>query len=781
VDLAARTLRTLDWDVVVAALADATRTPMGAERARGLVPLATHAEVLDAYGLVEALTAVRRMGDGPPVDAVGDIRVEVGRAARGMILEPWALISAGRCLAGLVALHGWLDRQRDERLRAFLAATDINRQATLQLGAAFDPDGTLSDRAWPALRALRERVQALRTRVHDTLAGLLADEGWGDLLMDRYVTERNGRLVLPVRIGVRRGLGIVHGTSASGETAFVEPGQTVELQNDLREATDALEQEQLRILGQLSAMLGRLSGSVLPALEAVGVLDLGLARAELGLRWAGSTPEVRTEGVVRLRRARHPLLVLRGVAAVGNDLVLDDAHRALVLTGPNAGGKTVALKTIGLCAVCVRAGLPIPVDEGSRLDLFDPILADIGDLQSVADDLSTFSGHLAVLREALVSARPGALVLVDEVAVGTDPAQGAALAAAVLEALVARGARAVVTTHYPELKALDDPRITLAGMEFAEGRPTYRLVPGSASSSQALVIAHRMGVPAEVLDRARALLDAGAARLARLAEQLDTEREEVARVGRALETREAGLAAREAELGARQRKLDALVAGERARLVEATRERLRELERELRERVKEVHQGGRLQDLNAALGDLRAARDGLEEAEAVEANRGFVPVVGARVWVDTVEREGRVLAVSASQVEVEVRGLRMRVPRGRIGPPRSGPVPPPTAAPRGVDAPPSSPAEAAAPGGLRLPGNTCDLRGMRLAEAEEAVLAFVSRLKGAGERYGYLLHGHGTGVLKTGLRARLKGAPGIIGIRPADLTEGGDAFTVVEL
>ncbi len=774
-DLAARTLATLDWDAVATALVDSARTPMGKERARGLRPLERREQVIEAYGLVAEVTDARRMGDGPPVEAVGDVRSEVGRAARGMVLEAWALIAVGRSLAGILELHDWLRAQPRPRLLAFAPVTEVNRQAAGQLRAAFDLDGTVSDRAYPILRTLRERVHNLRTRVHDTLSSLLADEGWGDLLQDRYVTERNGRLVLPVRIGVRRGLGIVHGTSASGETAFVEPGQTVELQNDLREAGDALEQETLRILGELSDMVGRIAVPVQAAIEAAGELDLALARAELGFRWRGSIPEVQSSGVVRLRSARHPLLALRGVSVVGNDLRLDDTQRALVITGPNAGGKTIALKTVGLCALCVRAALPIPAEEGSRLDLFDPLVADIGDLQSVAQDLSTFSGHLAVLKVALDLARPGALVLVDEVAVGTDPAQGAALAAAVLEALVDRGAKVVITTHYPELKALGDPRIALAGMEFAEGRPTYRLVAGSASGSQGLVIAQRMGLPAAVIERANTLLDAGAQQLARLAEQLDAEREAVARTARQQAAREAGMEAREAEILARTERLEKLLAGERARLVEATREKLKQLEVRLRERVKEVHQSGGLHDLNATLAEVRGERAALDEPDAMAPIVEHKVAPGDRVWVATVGKHGEVVSVSGSQVEVQVKGMRLRVPRSKLGAAREGeapatrPPPPP---------PPSPPAESA---GLRLPGNTCDLRGMRLAEAEEEVLGFISRLKGAGERHGYVLHGHGTGVLKSWARTFLRGAPGVIRVRPAEPTEGGDAFTVLEL
>ena len=775
-DLAARTLTTLDWDAVRGALVDLTRTPMGAERARGLAPMAGRAQVLDAYALVEEITAAKLRSEVVPVDAVGDVRGELGRASRGMILEAWALIAVGRGLSGVLFLHDWLAERKTPKLLSFVRGIDVSGPAVSQLLHAFDADGTLSDRAWPKLAALRQQVLVLRARVHDTLASLLADDGWGDMLMERFVTERSGRLVVPVKMAHRRGLGIVHGTSASGETAFVEPGQTVELQNDLREAQDGLESETLRILGELSALVGSMAATGLAALEATGDLDLAVARAEMGLRWEGTVPEIGGGGVLRLRHARHPLLALRGVEAVGNDLALDDAQRCLVLTGPNAGGKTVALKTMGLCALLARSAIPIPAKHGSRVDIFDPILADIGDLQSVSADLSTFSGHLAVLREALAVAAPGALLLVDEVAVGTDPAQGAALAGAVVEALVDRGARVVITTHYPELKALADPRIAIAGMEFAEGKPTYRLVPNTATSSQGLVMAQRMGLPAAVIERANALLDAGAARLARLAEQLDLERDAVARTARQQEALDESLRSREGALRLRETKLAAQLAGERARMVEATKVKLKALEEDLRALVKSVHQTPSLRAANEALATLRGARGELDEGEEAAAMASHIPTVGERVWVSTVGQHGEVLAILGENAEVQVRAMKLRLPLNKLGAAKES-----APAARKPEPGPKEPAPTGGGVAVRIASNTADVRGMRLEEAELEVERFVALLMGRGERFGYVLHGHGTGALKSGLRERLRGLRAVRAFRAGEASEGGDAFTVLEL
>ncbi|MBM4367865.1 MAG: hypothetical protein FJ102_16755 [Deltaproteobacteria bacterium] len=662
----------LDWEAVLAALLACVRTPMGAERARSMVLLPSAGAVNEAYRLVDELMAARMKGESPPVNGVADVRPEVGRAARGVVLEAWALISVGGAIAGLVDVAEWLSRREGPALQAMGSAIDVPGGVGVRLQAAFDRDGQLSDAAWPKLASLRRQCDSLRAAVQQAFDAVLADEGWGDMLQERYVTERDGRLVVPVKMSHRKGLGIVHGSSHSGETAFVEPGHTVELQNDLRAVRDAIEAETFRILGELSGMVARVAVPLLAGVELTGELDLAAAKADLGFQWDGNIPRVGADGVVDLRRARHPVLALRpGASVVANDLRLDSVRRCLVLTGPNAGGKTVALKTVGLCAVLARLGIPLPAAADSRLDFFDPIVADIGDVQSVAGDLSTFSGHVLRLKEAIEIARAGVLVLVDEVAVGTDPAQGAALAAAVVEALVEANARVVVTTHYPELKAAADERIVVAGMEFADGRPTYRLVVGQASGSQALVVAQRMGMPERVLARATSLLDERAAQVARLLGKLEAEREDVRLLSRQVEAQAAGLAARETELATREKKLQDKIDGERQRLVEATRDRLARMEAELRDLVKSLHAAPSLKAGNAGLQVIRAARAGLDEEQESSAP-AYAAKVGEKVWVTTVAQHGVVAALHGKEAEVQVRSMRLRVPLSRLEAKRGG-------------------------------------------------------------------------------------------------------------
>lgn len=786
-----RTLNTLDWPEVATALVAACRSTMGAENARSLVPLASRAEVVQAYALVAEITASRMMGEKAPVDAVSDVRAELARAQKGIVLESWSLISVGGSLAGLVELNDWLNRRDSPLLRAFAARIVASLHVVRRLRESFDRDGQLSDSAFPQLASLRSQLDATRNRVQATFDRMLADEGLSDALMDHYVTEREGRLVLPVKMAHRKGMGIVHGTSASGETAYVEPGETVEMQNDLRLLRDAIDAETSRILGELSGLVAEVAPVSVAGLVAAGELDLACARAELGLDWNGNIPEVGEAGVLSLNAARHPVLALRALAdasrgeVVANDVELDATRRCLVLTGPNAGGKTVALKTVGLAALLVRMAIPLPAASRSRVDYFDPIFADIGDQQSITQDQSTFSGHLGLLKEALGRAAAGTLVLVDEVAVGTDPAQGAALAAAVVEALVEANARVVVTTHYPELKASDDARIVVGGMEFADGRPTYKLRIGRASGSQALAIAQRVGLPMAVIERANTLLDAGQARLAKLAQRLEEEREAVRIEQREVHAAGARLAEAEAELAERERRLQAALDGERERLVEKTKHRLKELESHVQTLVRELHANPSLKDGNAALQTIRAAGWGLSPEKPVVL---YEPARGERVWVATVGQHGTVVALLGDSAEVQVKSMKLRVPFAKLGKSKDDPrlsVASASNAKRGNGtAGISQEARWASSDtlvALRMPGNTLDLRGMRLDDATTEVERFLAVLLGRGERFGFLLHGHGTGALKSGLRGRVPAMASVRTVRPGDAVEGGDAFTVVEL
>jgi len=668
-----------------------------------------------------------------------------------------------------------------------------------KLGYCIEPDGAVADRASPALGRARNKVRDAREEMKRRLGQLLGR--FADLLQGQYYTEREGRYVLPVRSDAHlRVDGIVLGSSASGGTLFVEPREVTEIGNRLRVAEAEAAREEARVLIELSAAVKGAAEACDEAFFACVVADLHAAAA----RWAEETNsivvELREEPRLALRAARHPLLLLTGIDVVPNDVVLEARH-ALVISGPNAGGKTVALKTAGLVAWMVRTGLPVPVHGESIVGWFDAVLCDIGDEQSIVRSLSTFSAHIENLRAILHAATIGSLVLLDEVAAGTDPEEGAALAAAVLEALTARGAAVAVTTHYERLKdlATQNPSFGNASVSFDFERmaPTFRLLLGVPGPSSALAVATRHGMPESVIARAKALLPTQAvdreaalrelsrerAELQELLRQAESERKHEHELREALEAERHAFRAQAArEVDGEVRDLRTSVQAARKEL-EAARIRirggtvgpavLRELERDVSRVAARVALGGEL-------GALGAPPSNIDTRELVPSDLKVGQTVRHRTLgangtiVEVCEREQVRIMIGAMKLLVPVRELdalpggapskQQQHPRGYRN----------SRASRSQQATPPKPT--AAPG--RTQDCTLDLRGERVEEALGRVDEFIDRLLGRNEPVGFVLHGHGTGALKTHVREHLRASTYVEHSRPAESDEGGDAFTV---
>jgi DNA mismatch repair protein MutS2 len=490
------------------------------------------------------------------------------------------------------------------------------------------------------------------------------------------------------------------------------------------------------------------------------------------------------------------VLALAGVDVVANDLAVSAEQPVLVLTGPNAGGKTIALKTIGLCAALVRAGCYVPADRGSRVDWFDGVLADIGDQQTVHEGLSSFSAHLTTLREMLSAARPGILLLLDEIASGTDPTQGGALARAFIERFADVGARVIVTTHYAQVKAMAaaDSRVGVSAMEYADGRPTYRIVAGLAGESHALSAAEHVGLDRALIERARALMDEGERALGDALAELEHERERsrsltrrVERMAAELDTRERAVAEREERQRAGARKL------EREAAAEFT-ERVRAAEREIRRIVAELQ---RAPGPRAAATARRRLADACEDiATAVAENEPSrepqTLAVGDRVNVRSLGASGEVLSIEGQRLEVRVGSMLMHVEATEVdkvgGPASALPL-------RGDDR--GAPAvrkqrgkwratEEVAGGGSAAPAvrqerNTLDLRGVRVGDGLRMLDEFLDAAVLAGEDAVFVLHGHGTGAMKSAVREALGRSAYVEDSRPAEPEQGGDALTVARL
>ncbi|MEL6342964.1 MAG: Smr/MutS family protein [Myxococcota bacterium] len=792
-----RTLETLDWDVVLRALSALARTPLG-QRAAARPDFATSREdVLERYQAVsEVIRLELEEGMHVPTGGIGDIVEILDIAGAGQVLEGEQLREVGHCMGALSRLRRWLDEQRALAPSLRDLADPIQLDVSLQerLIRSFDETGSLSEKMYPQLADLRSRIRSLNQRIQNVLSDLIGnDSSLGAMLQDRFITEREGRYVLPLKAGYRRNVGIAHGTSQSGETVYVEPLAVVAHTNELKEADAALKREIRRILAELSRGVAGEIEPLLTALDASVDIDLAVARARLGGQLQASIPTVGTDGRLLLYSARHPVLQLRGVDVIGNTLQLSRQHPGLVLTGPNAGGKTVAMKTLGLCALMVRAGLPIPAEADSRADYFAHISADIGDLQTVEGDLSTFSGHLMSLKTVLAQTGPNSLVLLDEVGMGTDPAQGAALAQAVIQTLVDQGARLAVTTHYTRLKELpgSDPRFRVGAVRFVDGSPTYHFDLDQIGESHALAIARRLRFPLPVLERARGLLNAGERRVEELVARLEEEQailradqESLARAQKQIADERTVLAHRGRALEERRRVLE-------AELSRDFRARVRAQEEEIKGLIAALQANPDLKTAGKTLKQIRRLRDDVA-ASAPETDAPPPPApadlaVGDRVQLRTLGSRGTISRILGNdRFEVQIGAMKMKVELSALV--EGGPIlshrnasaasnKKARRAPK-MDLPPPVEREMVS---VRTDANTCDLRGKRVDEALDASSQFLDDMVRRNESVVYLLHGHGTGALKTAIRQWLPTARQARRWRPAHPQEGGDAFTLVEL
>ena len=769
------TLGGLDWAVILEHLAGHARTIRGRQRAM-LPDFADDREAtLQRYDAVAEVWSLASLGAELPLGGILDVSKDAVRAERGEVLEVESLQDLGSTLDALSRLEGWVRSKQQEApaLAEIAGGIALDPALAEDLVLSFDGDGQLSSDRYPDLARLRRRHAQLRDEIRRTMESMLSDPAVAAVLQDRFITDRNGRFVLPVQAGARRGMGIVHDTSQSGETAYVEPTAVVEPQNELKSVGAEIRREERRILAALSRAVGDASPAIHAALEGATALDLIHARAALGTRMDAGIPQVGDAGVIHLKDARHPVLVLRDVPVVANELRVDSAKPGLVLSGPNAGGKTVALKTVGLAALMVRAGIPVPASSQSRVDWMVSIRAVVGDQQAVSDDLSTFSAQLLGVRQSLDIAGPGTLLLLDELGMGTDPAQGSALAQAVVESLVQRGARVLLTTHHAALKELAsrDARWALAGAVFADGKPTYRIETGRAGHSHALAVARQMALPDDVLERARELLDEDTRRMDDLLSELETERESVHQQGLEQAERDRRLVDRERKITEREHRLDIRRDKHEEEAKAAFRARLSEQERKVKEIIAALQAGPTPQRASEVLEEVKMMRARAVPKSAPPSHPVKQVVPGDRVRV--LGGTGTVVSVQGDRVELEVRGKRIRARLSELGK-----APAQAGRPRG-GRPLASTDQG--PVGVRTDRNTLDMRGMRVEEGLDAVELFLDRCLLQGQASAFLLHGHGTGALKQAVREWLPRCHHARRWHPGGPEEGGDAFTVVEL
>lgn len=790
-----RTLRDLGYAEILSALASRCRTDPGRARAQARPFLDSAASVSAALSLVEEARRLAEQQLSIPVGNVLDVRDACERAAKNAMLEPRELVSVSQVLfafegvrEALEARHGMAPRLAEISRRLPLLVPLASR-----IEDSFEPSGELSDRASPALREARDRVRGLHGTIKTRLDRMLHDEKFLGNLREGYYSVRNDRYVVPVQAQHRAQVpGIVHNASQTGQTLFVEPEELIGLGNDLAIAQSMVVEEERRILLELSNKVGREAGRIIEGVLAAAEIDEAEAAAKLAsdLDCRGPTIEA-PDGALELLQARHPLLVLRGVAVVGNDVRLFGELRSLVVSGPNAGGKTVTLTTVGLCALMLRAGLQIPAGEGSRLPLYGSVHAAIGDAQDLHQGLSTFSAHVVQLRDIGRAVQRGSLALIDEIAADTDPREGAAIAIAVLEDLIERGATVLVTTHLEEVKALAhmDPRFLNARVGFDAGKmaPTYRLQLGHAGASSAIDVALRMGLPESIGKRARELTLSAGGPLARALAAAEEDRKRLAE--------ELARAKGAAEAAERQRaELEREREQERTRRLEEERKHHEQLRAELDQALKEARAFvEQVKSQEKAADAARVERELAERAaeaarRATEAKAKLEPEAAPEVAGELrvgglarhvgLNQRVEILELSDGTALVAAGLMKMRAPIKELVP--IGGDKPKAKFPGAADKKESlKRAERAAAAPVKAAAHRVDIRGMRADEALSQVEQFLDRSFGAGEDSVTILHGHGTGALKQTIREYLDRSAYVRMYRPGSDEEGGDAVTVV--
>lgn len=780
-------LRVLEFDKFVNLLARFTASEPGRELVLALAPLGEEEKV--RLSLVEAAEMVTYLAQGGSLPLAGnrDLLPLLSKLqAEGSWLAPLELLELLVSLEATQECRRSLgDRVDLEHLRSLAQGLGLLRDLSSELRAAIGPRGEILDHASSELAATRRQMLQLRGRIRKILEGLLMAEKYAGVFQDHLVTERNGRYVLPVRSDHRSRLkGFVHDESASGQTLYVEPATVLDANNELQHLQREEKREEERILRRLSAAARHYRPALIENQRILSRLDLRAAIARYARLADACAPQLVATPLLELRSARHPLLLIdasgspRNREVVAIDLLLGEESDTLVVSGPNTGGKTVALKTAGLLLTMVSAGIPIPCSPASRVHLFARLFADIGDEQSLEESLSTFSGHLVRLREILAAADGDSLVLLDEVGTGTDPSEGGALALAILDTLRERGSRVMVTTHLNLVKGYAQlhPGVSNAAVEFDHQTlaPAYRLHYGIPGASNAMTIARRLGLPAEVLVRAEDYLGGDERAGLRVMEELNLLRQEAY-----AERETSQRLRREAEQERdKRRRLLRESEEQRQELLEKAARRADRLLRDAESRLKTLfdkaegggHDARSRAELTSA---LHAIRENVTQERRTPAILPLKPPTAVKVGeilrIVDLKSEGEVTRILGEEVELDCAGKKLRLPLSRLAP-----LSPRRFAHKGPARIKKSLEERPVQTKLLLVGKRVEEALLLLDRAlDDALLNGLSELE--------VVHGSGEGILRRAVREFLAGCQGIRGFHPAEAGHGGDNVTVVEL
>jgi len=779
-----KSLEMLEFPRIREILAGHTAFSASRELAFALKPAQDHGQICLWLRQTTEARQLLSFERGFSVGGVLDIREKARLAALEGVLEPASLLEIQQTLAALHELRRYLkDIAGDYPMLWDIAGGIVElKQIEKDIGGCLGPDGEVLDTASPALSGIRQQLRETRGQIQERLESIINSTRGRRILQEDIITEREGRYVILVKTESRHELkGIVHDISNTGATVFMEPTVTVGLGNAMRELVIEERREIERILRVLSGEVGANSEDIARNVELAAELDLALAKARYARKINAVEPVVidpdgadKDPNTLNLIDARHPLL---GDKAVPFSLEIGRDFSILVITGPNTGGKTVTLKTLGLLSLMALAGMPVPASGESRIPLFDGIFADIGDEQSIEQTLSSFSWHMGNVVRVIRAATGKSLVLLDELGTSTDPAEGSALARAILRYFLARGTLAAATTHYSDLKAFAHTTDGLenASLEFdpATLTPTYHLTVGLPGGSNAMATAARLGIPAEIINDARGMLSAGSRELETLLANLMTEKQKVESLRRDLEAERDEYARRSAELESEVQRLKT----EEHKAIREARDAIvretAELHREIRQAAAELRKEQSRESIERAKRALGSVRKQLESETWQPETTEEISVdetikTGDTVQVREVGLTGTVVAISEESREIEVQAGRtkMRLSLDSVS----------KVTPQGAPVPLSGVQPA-----VRRPPTQLDLRGKRADEVEPALDSYLNDAAQSSLIEVRIVHGIGTGTVRNIVRDFLAGHPLVKSFRAGERDEGGDGATVVRL
>jgi DNA mismatch repair protein MutS2 len=780
-----KALKVLEFTKVREQLLEHASSSLGQEKIKQLVPSTDFDEVVRLQAETDEAATIIRLKGNVPLSGVHDIRAHIKRSVIGGILSPHELVQTASTIHASRQIKRFIEDLADERIDIPILLEHVEKIIPLvnleqAIKYAIDESGEVLDGASDLLRSLRSQLRTNEARVREKLESMVRSSNAQKMLSDAIVTIRNDRFVIPVKQEYRGQYGgIIHDQSASGQTLYIEPQVIVQLNNQIQDIRVKEQLEIERILAELSAKVAEHEGELQIIVTVLANLDFIFAKARYGSRIKASMPIMNNEGRIVLFKARHPLIPIDEVVA--NDIKLGKDFTTIVITGPNTGGKTVTLKTLGLCSLMAQAGLQVPALDGSELAVFDAIYADIGDEQSIEQSLSTFSSHMVNIVDILNKVDFNSLVLFDELGAGTDPQEGAALAISILDEVHNRGARVIATTHYPELKAYGYNRegVLNASVEFNVETlsPTYKLLLGVPGRSNAFEISKRLGLNDRVIQSARShvsedsnQIDKMIASLEKSKRQAEIEQEEARDYLKQAEKLHQDL---QKEMMVFYEQKDTMYekAAEKAtELIDEAKSEAEKVIRDLRKMRTEKHAEVKEHELIDAKKRLEEATPVIQKSAKLMNKKSkkhtFTP--GDEVKVLTFDQKGSLLEkVSSNEWQVQIGILKMKVKEKDMefmGTPKQVETKP-MAIVRGRDS------------YVKL---ELDLRGERYENALLKVEKYIDDALLSGYPRVSIIHGKGTGALRQGVQEYLRNHRSVKKIRFGEAGEGGSGVTIVE-